>query len=152
MVGITKLSRWYNLWQVTTKGTYVYINLKDLRFFYKRQLNKLSNDTTFINIFKTATFENIRKRGCLLLIIFFTIFNKLFRQIFQNKPGRHKVPFIVMCHICTLFFSRNTGFIKTYLQHKLFIYTVASNNLNNKRIAALAMSALYNLLARMSFP
>ena len=43
----------------------------------------------------TATFENIRKRLCLFLIIL-----KLFCLISQNKPGRHKVPFVVMRHIC----------------------------------------------------
>ena len=44
----------------------------------------------------TATFENIR----MSLIIFF-IFYKLFCPISQNKPGRHKVLFVVMRHICS---------------------------------------------------
>ena len=37
----------------------------------------------------------MRKRWCLFLIIFFVFYN-IFYSISQNKPGRHKVPLVVM--------------------------------------------------------
>ena len=76
----------------TQKVPYVYFEIFEIF-----ALNKLSNECQ-IHKNWTATFENIRRRWCLFPIIFF-IFNKRFCPISQNYPGRHKVPFVVMCHI-----------------------------------------------------
>ena len=48
----------------------------------------------------TVTSEDVRKRSGPFLIIFF-ILSKLFCIISLNKPGRHKVSFVVMHHMYT---------------------------------------------------
>ena len=66
----------------------------------KRVFNKISNDFNFWKI-ELQLLKIMRKRRCQFLIIFF-IFYKLFRSISLNKPGRHKVPFVVMHHKYTV--------------------------------------------------
>ena len=58
-------------------------------------------------IFSASEFVKIELRLLKISkkIVYFLLFSlylstQLFRSISQNKPGRHKVPFVVMCHIC----------------------------------------------------
>ena len=61
-----------------------------------RQLNKLSNDTKLIEI--ELLLLKIYKNKYVFYLITFFIFYNIFCPISQNKSGRHKVPFVVMCH------------------------------------------------------
>ena len=76
------------------KVPYVYFDRFEICALSKRQINKLSNDNKFIKI-EQLLLKIYEKGG-----IFFLLFNRLFCPISQNMPGRrHKVPFVMMCHI-----------------------------------------------------
>ena len=66
----------------------------------KRQLNKLSNDTKLLRI--EVPLLKIWEKDWLYFLLFSLFFYNLFCSISKNKPGRHKVHFVVMCHKCVM--------------------------------------------------
>ena len=90
----------------------------------------------------SPTFEDTRTSWCIFLIMFF-IFYTLFCPISQNKPGRHKVTFVVMRHIlpCTTgtiikSFLKDTHIPATY---SLFIYLCAATSASKPMAGAVIL-------------
>ena len=106
--GVKKKWKWKCKRPARDRDTYMYVAshnistlclfLKMLRLLPHLRENQISFQMTHTVWNWTATSEDLRKRWCLFLIIFF-IFYTLLCSISLNKPGRHKVALAVMRHM-----------------------------------------------------